>query len=117
MKFRTYCQIDRKLIPDHRRLRGSRTCSNDCQKQYIKQKKMERDERICQQCGRPWDREIVQRFRKWLDREGVQLKNCLNPQKSLLDPLKAIKKHAFVVAEPPKGRKRHFTPPRRKKAA
>jgi hypothetical protein len=50
---KTFCVLCRNPIPPNRRRRGARTCSPECQREYRRQYRLERNSRICRACGRP----------------------------------------------------------------
>jgi hypothetical protein len=48
----TYCTFCRTEIPEARQRLGSRTCSQDCQKEYRRRYFKDRHRRVCRVCGR-----------------------------------------------------------------
>jgi hypothetical protein len=49
---KTYCCVDRKLIPEKRARRGSKFCSNECHGVYRIARRQEKAKKACRLCGR-----------------------------------------------------------------
>lgn len=61
-----FCMVCRGEMPEQRaRQKKANTCSEQCQGEYRRQMRLERDKRICRLCGR--------RFRRQRNREAVKV--------------------------------------------
>jgi hypothetical protein len=49
----TFCLLCGHPIPPERERRNCFTCSQDCKREYRRQKRLERNKRVCKTCGRP----------------------------------------------------------------
>lgn len=106
-RFKTFCVLDRHRISKERQRRRAITCSRRCQRLLTKLRKLERDRRVCDKCGRPstpGERLEFRAFRLTQAR-GIHSRRLVSA-KGIREPAKAIQTVADFADIAPEGQKK-----------